>query len=107
MFDVPRDIYQKVASLQWKKWLRFFISMILHWRKSKAMCTVYLYYHSAALGFSTQTKSSEDETSFSTCYNVKEVGISQGKYLSSGFPLSYHLNSAGRAALVGRLAGTV
>ena len=39
--------------------------------------------------FSTQTKSSKDETSFSTCYNVKEVRISQEKHLSSGFPLSY------------------
>ena len=62
--------------------------------------------HSAPLGFSTQTKSSEDGTSFSTCYDVKEVGISQEKHLSLGFPLSYHLNSAGQAALVGRLAGT-
>ena len=64
------------------------------------------YLHSAPLGFSTQTKSSEDKTSFGTCYDVKEVRISQEKHLSSGFPLSYQLKSAGRAALVGRLAGT-
>ena len=38
--------------------------------------------HSAPLGFSTQTKSSEDKTSFSTCYDVKEVRISQEKHLS-------------------------
>ena len=62
--------------------------------------------HSAPLGFSTQTKSSEDKTSFGTCYDVKEVRISQEKHLSSGFPLSYQLNSAGRAALMGRSAGT-
>ena len=65
-----------------------------------------LIYHSAALGFSTQIKSSEKETSFGTCYDVKEVRTSQEKHLSLGFPLSYHLNSAGRAAQVGRLAGT-
>ena len=62
--------------------------------------------HSAPLGFSTQTKSSKDETSFGTCYDVKEVRISQEKHLSLGFPLSYQLTSAGRAALVGRSAGT-
>ena len=62
--------------------------------------------HSAPLGFSTQTKSSEDKTSFGTCYDVKEVRISQEKHLSLGFPLSYQLNSAGRAALMGRSAGT-
>ena len=50
--------------------------------------------HSAPLSFSTQTKSSEDETSFSTCYDVKEVRISQEKYMSSGFPLSYQLTIA-------------
>ena len=44
--------------------------------------------HSALLGFSTQTKSSEDETAFGTYYDVKEVGISQEKHLSLGFPLS-------------------
>ena len=72
------------------------------------MCTEKIQYvHSAPLGFSTQTKSSEDETSFGTCYDVKEARISQEKHLSSGFPLNYHLNSAGRAAHVGRLAGTV
>ena len=62
--------------------------------------------HSAPLAFSTQTKSSEDKTSFGTSYDVKEVRISQEKHLSLGFPLSYQLNSAGRAALVGRSAGT-
>ena len=62
--------------------------------------------HHAPLGFSTQTKSSKDETSFSTCYDVKKVRISQEKHMSSGFPLSYKLTSAGQVALVGRLAGT-
>ena len=62
--------------------------------------------HSVPLGFLTQTKSSEDETSFGTCYDVKEARISQEKHLSLGFPLSYHPNSAGQAAHVGRSAGT-
>ena len=70
------------------------------------LALVNILSHSAPLVFSTQTKSSEDKTSFGTFYDVKEVRISQEKHLSSGFPLSYQLNSAGRAALVGRLAGT-
>ena len=39
--------------------------------------------NNAAPGFSTPTKGSEDETSFGTCYDVKEVRISQEKHLSS------------------------
>ena len=54
--------------------------------------------HSALLSFSTQTKSSEDKIFFSTCYDVKEVRISQEKHLSSGFPLSYQLTSASQSA---------
>ena len=62
--------------------------------------------HSSPLGFSTQTKSFKDETSLGTSYDAKEVRISQEKYLSSCFPLSYQLNSASQAALMGRSAGT-
>ena len=73
---------------------------------SKANMLYLIGPHSAPLAFSTKTKSSEEETSFGTFYDVKEVRISQEKHLSSGFPMSYQLNSAGRAALVGRSAGT-
>ena len=63
------------------------------------------YAHSAPLVFLTKTKSSEEETFFSTYYDAIQVRISQEKHLLLGFPLCYQLSSASQSAHKGCLAG--